>query len=216
MRSGILGKVSYIKLYRSVGYQRRNDWMTMTEFYGGLLSNWGPHLIDQALQFLEAPVVDLWADVRHSICIGDGDDQLKLILKAENGRLADIELSGANTMPGREMEIVGTRGTLVYDGGNKIHVRMVDPSIEFKELKPHPENPPLAYGNFEETLSFVDADYDIPSIPFSIIWEKIYNSAVNGEPYPITWEQAEEVVRITENAFIKSHFTPMLQIMEKS
>ena len=48
IQSGILGTVQYIKLYRSVGYCRRNDWMTMTDFAGGLLTNWGPHVIDQA------------------------------------------------------------------------------------------------------------------------------------------------------------------------
>ena len=44
----------------------------MTEFSGGLLTNWGPHVIDQALQFIGSPVADLWADVRSVISIGDG------------------------------------------------------------------------------------------------------------------------------------------------
>ena len=65
--AGLIGHVQVIKLYRAITYCRRNDWMTMTEFYGGLLSNWGPHLIDQALMFLDAPVIDLWADVRNVI-----------------------------------------------------------------------------------------------------------------------------------------------------
>ena len=153
MNSGLIGEVQYIKLYRSVGFCRRNDWMTMTEFYGGLLSNWGPHLIDQALQLLDSPVVDLWADVRRVVSIGDGDDLFKILLKAKNGRLADIEVTGANTMPGREMEIIGSRGTIVYSDG-KIKARYIDPSVELKDLKPHPENPPKKYGNFDETLYF--------------------------------------------------------------
>ena len=38
--TGVLGEINTVKLYRSVGYCRRNDWMTMTEFGGGLFTNW--------------------------------------------------------------------------------------------------------------------------------------------------------------------------------
>ena len=200
IRSGLIGDVQYIKLYRSVGYCRRNDWMTMPEFYGGLLTNWGPHLIDQALQLLESPVKDLWADIRRVISIGAGDDHYKIILKAKNGRLADIEVSGANALPGREMEIIGSRGTIVYENG-KLAARYVEPGIKFKKLKPHPENPPLTYGNFDEKLYFVQSEFQLPEISQKVLWKYLYDEAVNGVPSPLKLEEGREVVRITEEAF---------------
>lgn len=206
IRAGVIGEPQYIKLYRSVGCCRRNDWMTMTQFYGGLLTNWGPHLIDQALQLLDSPVRDIWADVRRVISIGDGDDLFKLLLKAENGRVADIEVSGCNTMPGREMEIIGNRGTIVHEGGN-IRARYIDPCVELKELQPHPENPPLEYGNFDEKLYFVESRYEAPANPPSVL-ETVYDEIVNGIPCPVTFEQAAEVVRVTEEAFRRSGFRP--------
>lgn len=206
---GHIGEIQYIKLYRSVGFCRRNDWMTMTEFYGGLLSNWGPHLIDQALQLLDSPVVDLWADVRNVVSIGDGDDLFKILLKAENGRVADVEVTGANTMPGREMEIIGNRGTIVYNGGAVIDVRRIDPAVELKDLKPHPENPPLEYGNFDEKLYFVEEKFQVPEQAVSPLWDCIWESVVNGVPFPITPEQARAVVEVTETAFQKSGFEPI-------
>ena len=198
--SGLIGDVQYIKLYRSVGYCRRNDWMTMPEFYGGLLSNWGPHLIDQALQLLGSPVKDLWADIRHVISIGAGDDHFKIILKGKNGRLADIEVSGANALPGREMEIIGSRGTVIYENG-KLSARYVEPGIKFKKLKPHPENPPLAYGNFDEQLYFVNSEFELPKISQTVLWKYLYDEAVNGIPSPLKLEEGREVVRVTEEAF---------------
>ena len=209
--SGLIGTVQVIKLYRCINYCRRNDWMTMTEFYGGLLSNWGPHLIDQALMFLNAPVIDVWADVRNVISIGDGDDFFKLLLKAENGRVADIEVTGANTMAGREMEIIGTRGTMVYNGGKFIEARYIDPSLKLKKLKPHPENPPLAYGNFEEHLSFVESKFDVPPDEAAMLyWTGVYDQIVSGVPFPVTYEQSLNTVTVTEKAFRKSGFKPML------
>ncbi|MBP5300266.1 MAG: Gfo/Idh/MocA family oxidoreductase [Victivallales bacterium] len=151
LQTGLIGEVQYLKLHRSVGFCRRNDWMTMPEFYGGLLTNWGPHLIDQALQLLDSPVKNIWADVRHVISIGTGDDLFKILLTAENGRLADIEVSGCNALPGREVEVIGTRGTLVSESSTdgKIRVRHLDPECARQPLHPHPENPPLAYGTFD-------------------------------------------------------------------
>ena len=207
---GIIGDVHYIKLYRSVGFCRRNDWMTMTEFYGGLLSNWGPHLIDQALQFIGAPAEVVFADVRRVVSIGDGDDTEKIILRGTNGRLADIEISGANAMPGREMEIVGSRGAIVFDGGKgKIKVRSIDPCVTLRELKPHPETPPLRYGNADERLYFVESEYEVPDGSTGDLWAAIHDDVVNGIPCPVTIRQAAEVVRITEEAFAKSKFAPI-------
>lgn len=206
--TGVLGEINTVKLYRSVGYCRRNDWMTMTEFGGGLFTNWGPHIIDQALQYLDSPVVDLWANIRSIISIGDGDDHIKLLLKAANGRVADIEISGAHTLPGRELEIQGSRGTLIYPVDGRIKMRYVDPEIEYKSLKPHPENPPMQYGNFDETLTFIEQFVEIPPIPMSEIWKHVYDAIVNKVPYPITIENGIAVTDIMEKAFRKSNFKP--------
>ncbi len=206
--TGVLGEINTVKLYRSVGYCRRNDWMTMTEFGGGLFTNWGPHIIDQALQYLDSPVVALWANIRSIISIGDGDDHIKLLLKAANGRVADIEISGAHTLPGRELEIQGSRGTLIYPVDGRIKMRYVDPEIEFKPLKPHPENPPMKYGNFDETLTFIEQFVEIPPIPMSEIWKHVYDAIVNKVPYPITIENGIAVTDIMEKAFRKSNFKP--------
>ena len=204
IKSGIIGDVQYIRISRSVGFVRRNDWMTMTEFYGGLLTNWGPHLIDQALRFLDCEVVDIWADVRRVLSIGDGDDCFKILLKGANGIVAEVEMM-PNTMHGRDLEIIGNRGTIVLCG-NKLTAKYLDPVTELKELKPHPENPPKAYGNFDEKLYFISSEFDLPDVKMSILWKHLYDDAVNGIPTPVKLEQAMETVRITEQVFEKTGF----------
>ena len=215
MKSGIIGEVQYINIHLCPAYCRRNDWMTMPEFYGGLLSNWGPHLIDQALRFLESPVVDIWADVRRVISIGAGDDLSKIILKGENGRVAEVELSGAKALQGREYEIIGSKGVIASEfGASRIHVRALDPALKLKDLKPHPENPPFNYGNFDETLYFFEADYDLPQISTISMWKFIADDILDGIPYPIKYEEALEVVRITEEVIRKSGFAPLQQYID--
>ena len=207
---GVLGAVHYIRLCRAVGYCRRNDWMTSPEEFGGLFTNWGPHLIDQALQLIGSSVTEVWADLRRAISIGESDDMSRVMLRGANNRLAEIELSGVCTTQGRELEIIGSRGTLYYEGGAKtVHVRMVDPAIEFQELAPHRDNPPLQYGNFEETLSFVDADCELPKTALSDVWKHCAATLLDGVPYPISFDEAAEVVRITEEVIRKSGFAPL-------
>ncbi len=202
IETGVLGRVNTVKLYRSCGYCRRNDWMTMTDFAGGLMTNWGPHVIDQALQYLGSPVKEVWADIRRIGSIGDGDDQIKVLLRAANGMTADLEISGVNCLPGREIEVWGERGTLVYNPADKaIVMRYVDPECKFKKLKPHPENPPMQYGNFDETLTFIEQRVEIPAIPMSIIWKHMYESIAKGVPFPVKLAESLEVVRLTDECF---------------
>ena len=206
MKGGLLGEIKTIKLYRLIGYCRRNDWMTLTSQGGGLLTNWGPHLIDQALQMLESPVVDCWADVKSVVSIGDGDDNAKILLRAQNGRVADIELSGAVTLAGREIEIRGSRGTLVYPVDGKIMMRYVDPDCEFRPLEAHAGQPPLQYGNFDETLNFIEQFVEVPKIPPGEIWRRIHACIVQGEEFPVTLEQGAEGIRIIERVLTASGF----------
>lgn len=53
--SGILGNIHVVKLCRHHGFFRRADWQMLLDCGGGQLSVWGPHVIDHALQCINAP-----------------------------------------------------------------------------------------------------------------------------------------------------------------
>lgn len=44
----------------------------------------GPHLLDQSLQLLGAPVRDVWNLLRRVLTPGDGDDHVRIMLVGEN------------------------------------------------------------------------------------------------------------------------------------
>ena len=93
IKDGILGDVYEIKMCRH-NFDFRADWQTLIGCGGGQLNNWGPHLIDQALQLLEAPVESVWSDLKNIAARGDAEDHLKVILRGTNHRVIDIEISG--------------------------------------------------------------------------------------------------------------------------
>ena len=229
---GILGEIRMVKLYRHTGFVRRYDWQTLCEFHGGLLNNWGPHLIDQALCLLNSPVKDLWCDMQHNVAAGDSEDQIKLLLRAENGTVADIEISGATTLTGNWYEVWGTRGTLqAPDNHVPIKLRYLDPEQQMTPLQAIRGEFPLTYGNRSDGLRFVDEERELKSSEDPTfqrgrmvnpafakessgytyqctMWRHVYYAITENKPYPITLDDGVEVSRIIEEARKASGFRP--------
>ncbi len=200
--SGVLGDVYEVKLHRH-GYQRRNDWQTIIGCGGGQLNNWGPHIIDHALRFLESPVANIWSELKKIAAAGDAEDHLKIILTGENGRIIDLEISGGTAISQPEYIIFGSKGALVCQG-NSITMKYIDPKQKLLKIKAYPCNPPLSggFGN-AEVLKWVEKT--IPVAPKAAcdvhhIWKGLYNAIRKGKPYPITIDEGVEVVRVAELA----------------
>jgi scyllo-inositol 2-dehydrogenase (NADP+) len=198
--SGVLGNVYEVKLHRH-GYQRRNDWQTIIGCGGGQLNNWGPHIIDHALRFLESPVAKVWSDLKKIAAAGDAEDHLKIVFTGENGRIVDLEISGGVAIPQPEYIIFGIKGALVCKG-NTITMKHIDPKQKLLKIKAYADNPPLngVFGN-AEIIKWVETTIPVaPKAACDIhdIWKGLYDAIRKGRRYPITIDEAIEVVRVTE------------------
>lgn len=112
---GIVGKPYVVKsqLYGFNGYM--HDWHVYPEMGGGMLYDWGVHLIDQMLHMIDAPVVSLYADLRN--IINDSvDDYFEIIMKFGNGVTAEINLGTYYLTPKRAWFIGGNEGSAYIDG----------------------------------------------------------------------------------------------------
>ncbi len=89
--SGELGDIFTVQtgLY---GYNgNMHDWHVYPEQGGGMLYDWGVHLIDQMLWMIPGKITTVFADVRNVIN-EKVDDYFKILLLFENGILAEVEL----------------------------------------------------------------------------------------------------------------------------
>lgn len=88
---GLVGDVYTIQssLYGFNG--NMHDWHVYKAEGGGMLYDWGVHLIDQILYMVDARLVTVYADVRNVIN-KEVDDYFKIILRFENNVTAEIEL----------------------------------------------------------------------------------------------------------------------------
>jgi predicted dehydrogenase len=92
-----------------------HDWHIYPEMGGGMLYDWGVHLIDQMLYMVDSKIVSLYANVRN-IINEKVDDYFKILLKFSNGVLAEIELGTYYLTPKRAWFIGGNKGSAYIDG----------------------------------------------------------------------------------------------------
>ena len=208
MQSGILGDVYEIRNTVN-SYQRRDDWQAVIECGGGQLNNWGPHIIDHMLQMLESPVAEVWSDLKKVTAVGDAEDHVRIILKGENKRLAEVEISGGVAIPGPSYVVHGTRGTLICEGDD-IRLKYLDPNQKLDKITASKASPPIdgSFGRkdaFKWVRKTIMVEASNPDTEFDI-YKYVYNAIRKGEKFPVTIEQAAEVVRITEIVKNNSEF----------
>ena len=195
--SGKLGEVYEIRLTRN-GYQRRNDWQTLSEYGGGQLLNWGPHIVDHSLRFCGGDYVKLYSEIRHVAAAGDCEDHIKIVFTGVNGRIVDMEISGGVALPTPEYLIYGSKGSLVSDGG-KFRLRYLDPDVELSPVTADPETPGSGkgFGNSEK-LVWKEEEIDAGSGGTDRIWDALYETIRFGKAFPVTLDQAAKVIEVIE------------------
>lgn len=117
---GMLGDVYTIKnqLY---GYNgNMHDWHVYLAEGGGMLFDWGVHLIDQILWMVDANITSVYATVKNVINF-EVDDFFNIQLRFENGVQVEIELGtyylkDADHWFERHWFIGGNRGSAYVDG----------------------------------------------------------------------------------------------------
>lgn len=94
-----------------------HDWHIYPEMGGGMLYDWGVHLIDQILCMIPSEIDSLYADLRNVIN-EKVDDYFNIMIKFKNGITAIIELGTYYLTPKRGWFIGGDTGSAIIDGFN--------------------------------------------------------------------------------------------------
>lgn len=92
-----------------------HDWHVYPEMGGGMLYDWGVHLIDQILNMVDSPIDSLYADLRNVIN-EKVDDYFNILIKFKNHVTAEIELGTYYLTPKRGWFIGGNKGSAIIDG----------------------------------------------------------------------------------------------------
>ncbi len=91
-RERLLGDVYMLENRVQGSRQVLNGWRGVKENGGGMVYDWGVHLIDQYLDMIDSPVTEVYANL-FSLYTEEVDDNFKAILRFENKVSALIEVS---------------------------------------------------------------------------------------------------------------------------
>ena len=93
-----------------------NPWRIKKEFYGGMLLDWGPHLVDQTIQIMGRDPVGVYGLLQCAIWSKEVDDHFLAILKYEENIYCQLECSNNSRITLPRWHIIGTRGTIKVKG----------------------------------------------------------------------------------------------------
>lgn len=114
LADGTIGKPFYIESRVQGANGIPGDWRCEAVAGGGMLLDWGTHLIDQILQMVDSPIAEVYAhllNIKYQV-----DDNFKLLMRFQNGISALIEVDTYTFIPLPRWHISGDAGTLVVEG----------------------------------------------------------------------------------------------------
>ena len=205
VESGLIGKPYVIESRVEGSRGVPEGWRTSKEQGGGMMLDWGVHLIDQIMYMYPDKVTSVYCRM-FSLFYPEVDDNFRLILTLENGVTAQIEVSTNNFVKHPRWYVLGTNGTLQINDWSCEGV-VIQPktredtwSVEIAPDKAGPSKTMAA----RDPSSVMSWDLRAPIDVIDNI-EPTYTQmidAIEGKaPLKITAEQALRVVKVMEAAF---------------
>ncbi len=201
IEEGMIGEPYLIKSWVLGSRGIPEGWRCHKVAGGGMLLDWGVHLIDQMLQMVQKPVIQVFARMQH-VNFQEVDDGFTLTIQFENGPVAMVEVDTACFVSQGRWHARGTEGTLYidnWDAEGKV-VRAKDKSTTWEEeivytsAGPTKTMAPRSVFTSEELpLPVVSADW--------IAYYHNYVAALEGrEPLLVKPEEALRVMLVMEAA----------------
>ncbi len=115
IEEGSIGKPFYIESRVQGSKGVPGDWRCIKEAGGGMLLDWGVHLIDQIMWMVKSPVTEIYAHLL-SVKFPGVDDNFKLMMRFENGLSALVEVDTYTFINLPRWHVSGDKGTAQVDG----------------------------------------------------------------------------------------------------
>lgn len=183
-------------------------WRTEKEKGGGMMFDWGVHLIDQVMYMIPEKVTEVFCKM-YSINYPEVDDNFRLTMTFESGLTAHIEISTNNFITHPRWYVLGTEGTLQIDDWacNGRVVRCIERqdtwAQEIKEVKAGPTKTMAPRDPSTVDIIPLSEPTDVVDNLDVVYWQLV--DAIEGKAeLTIKAEQALRVVKVMEACFKSS------------
>ncbi len=182
------------------------DWRCEKKHGGGMLYDWGVHLLDQILRMVESPLKSV-SNINSYVLGHDADDGFTSLLQFESGVMCLVEVSTTNFIPLPRWYVKGTEGTAVINDWN-LSGEMIKYNVDAKYVAPTPIK---AGAGFTKTMaplnhgSIIKMELPSPkkmSVPF---YDNFLESLEDKSKIIVKNEEVLEVMRLIEAMFEAHH-----------
>ena len=211
LQEGTLGKVFRIESRVEGSRGIADTWRRKKEFGGGMLYDWGAHLIDQMLQLVPGRVTSVFARFQHLI-ESDADDNFRLELEFDTGLSALVEIGTCNFIMHPLWYVLGRKGSAqidYWDLSGKI-VTLTNETIRWEdEIKPNIAGPSITMAPRSEDTVAVKP---LPKVERdAAFFYRNFARALEGtEPLCVDPAQTLRVLQIIDLAFASAEQNQVL------
>ena len=204
VEKGLLGDVYFIESRVEGSRGMPSGWRTVKALGGGMMLDWGVHLIDQILYMVNKKVTNVYCKMFY-VVYHEVEDNFHLSLTFEDGLTAVIEVGTNNFIFHPRWYVRGRQGTLQIDGwdcAGKI-VRAVEAEnqwqdeIVYTKAGPTKTMAPRSQGSTEEIALSEPMDVTDSLL---VVYDGFLNAVEGKAPLAITPEQALRVMLVMEAA----------------
>jgi len=181
--SGMIGDIYRIEAHMGKYNFPGNWWRSSKSISGGILYDWGVHLLEYSLQIIRSPIVEVsgfvvtghWAS--ETVWKEDtNEDEGFCVVRFKDGRRLSLCITNIDSNPPEgQLEITGTEGTYIFGGAN------------WKSITHEKDRKIITKGRNRESEGWR-------------FYNNIADHLVNGDPLVITGEWARRPIHILDLA----------------
>lgn len=202
--SGLLGKVFEIESRVTGSRGIPEGWRQYAVAGGGMMLDWGVHLIDQLMMMNPTPVTSVYCDMYH-VAYKECDDGFKLILKFEDGLMATVEVGTSHYIEAPRWYVCGDRGALIipdWSCNGKIvrasqHEVTWEEEIIYTKAGPTKTMAPRA----KDTIEEIPLDPDKYFSDYDIFYRNLADVLDGKAELRVKPEEAMRVMKVMEASF---------------
>ncbi|MGL6175056.1 MAG: Gfo/Idh/MocA family protein [Cellulosilyticaceae bacterium] len=114
LNQNLIGKPYYIETKVQGSRRYLHGWRGYKVNGGGMLYDWGVHLIDQVMDMIDSPVTEVGAHF-HSIYCEEVDDNFKMMMRFENGLSVLVEVATNCFLPQPRWHMCCIDGSVIIE-----------------------------------------------------------------------------------------------------
>lgn len=210
LESGRIGMPFFIESRVQGARGIPGDWRCTKVAGGGMMLDWGVHLIDQMLMLFDCPVTEVYANVlniKYRDPQNDVDDNIKVHLKFKNGVCATVEVGTYNMIALPRWYVCGDKGTMKIDdwgsGADIVYAKDVEMvwenSIIYTAAGPTRTMAPRPKETVEERHVDIDAKKSV-----YLFYENVLDTIEGKAELIVRPDQAMRSMKVMEAAFRSS------------